>query len=475
MAPAAPVLREVALDDKYALDSGRVYLTGVQALVRLLMLQRQRDSLAGLEHRRVRLGLPRLAPGRTRSGAVEGSEVPRPRQRALPARPERGPRGHGDLGHAAAQPPRRREGRRRVLDVVRQGPGRGSLRRRVQARQLRGHVAARRRAGARRRRPRGEVVDDPAPVRPRVLGRADAGAVSLVGAGDPRPRAARLGDEPLLGLLGRLQVRRRHGRELGVGPRRPGAHPHHRPRRLPAAAGRRVDPLARRVPRHRGADAGLQGVRGTALLPGEPPEPGGHRLPEPAARHHHQRQELPRRAPGAGGPRPRRAQVRGAGHPRLQGRHDLAARARRRARLRARPGGDPGRRGEAPDRRVPAEGAALQLARRRAPARRRQVRREGRVGAAARRVAAARRRRAHAGDGRARDREAHRTGSGSRPTRPTGGRSRSASTGSTPRKPRSPSRRSRSRGCPTSARDARTTPRRRFPTAAARPPASAAT
>jgi indolepyruvate ferredoxin oxidoreductase len=48
MAPAAPVLREVALDDKYALDSGRVYLTGVQALVRLLMLQRQRDRLAGL-------------------------------------------------------------------------------------------------------------------------------------------------------------------------------------------------------------------------------------------------------------------------------------------------------------------------------------------------------------------------------------------------------------------------------------------
>ena len=49
MASAAPVLREVALDDKYALDSGRVYLTGVQALVRLLMLQRQRDSLAGLD------------------------------------------------------------------------------------------------------------------------------------------------------------------------------------------------------------------------------------------------------------------------------------------------------------------------------------------------------------------------------------------------------------------------------------------
>ena len=47
MAPAA-LPREVSLDDKYALDAGRVYLTGVQALVRALMLQRQRDRMAGL-------------------------------------------------------------------------------------------------------------------------------------------------------------------------------------------------------------------------------------------------------------------------------------------------------------------------------------------------------------------------------------------------------------------------------------------
>ena len=44
----APALRTVTLDDKYDLESGRVYVTGVQALVRLLMLQRQRDALAGL-------------------------------------------------------------------------------------------------------------------------------------------------------------------------------------------------------------------------------------------------------------------------------------------------------------------------------------------------------------------------------------------------------------------------------------------
>src|SRR5260221_3675786 len=41
-------LAAVTLDDKYALEEGRVYLSGVQALVRLPMLQRQRDQAAGL-------------------------------------------------------------------------------------------------------------------------------------------------------------------------------------------------------------------------------------------------------------------------------------------------------------------------------------------------------------------------------------------------------------------------------------------
>src|SRR5207302_4771566 len=40
-------LATVTLDDKYVLESGRVYLTGTQALVRLPMLQRQRDAAAG--------------------------------------------------------------------------------------------------------------------------------------------------------------------------------------------------------------------------------------------------------------------------------------------------------------------------------------------------------------------------------------------------------------------------------------------
>ena len=45
-------LGDVTLDDKYTLESGRVYLTGIQALVRLPMMQRARDQARGPQHRR---------------------------------------------------------------------------------------------------------------------------------------------------------------------------------------------------------------------------------------------------------------------------------------------------------------------------------------------------------------------------------------------------------------------------------------
>ncbi|QPF72072.1 indolepyruvate ferredoxin oxidoreductase family protein [Roseateles sp. DAIF2] len=41
-------LEKVSLDDKYALDHGRAFMSGVQALVRLPMLQRTRDAMVGL-------------------------------------------------------------------------------------------------------------------------------------------------------------------------------------------------------------------------------------------------------------------------------------------------------------------------------------------------------------------------------------------------------------------------------------------
>jgi hypothetical protein len=38
----------VSLDDKYDLTKERVFITGTQAIVRLLLMQRERDRLAGL-------------------------------------------------------------------------------------------------------------------------------------------------------------------------------------------------------------------------------------------------------------------------------------------------------------------------------------------------------------------------------------------------------------------------------------------
>ena len=48
MARTGPALKQVSLDDKYALDTARAYMTGIEALVRLPMLQHQRDLSRGL-------------------------------------------------------------------------------------------------------------------------------------------------------------------------------------------------------------------------------------------------------------------------------------------------------------------------------------------------------------------------------------------------------------------------------------------
>ncbi len=48
MQAAAALRPDVTLDDKYALEQGSIYVSGIQALVRLPLLQRQRDLAAGL-------------------------------------------------------------------------------------------------------------------------------------------------------------------------------------------------------------------------------------------------------------------------------------------------------------------------------------------------------------------------------------------------------------------------------------------
>ena len=47
--PPEPGLRQVALADKYTATSGEIYLSGIQALVRLPLMQRLRDQAAGLQ------------------------------------------------------------------------------------------------------------------------------------------------------------------------------------------------------------------------------------------------------------------------------------------------------------------------------------------------------------------------------------------------------------------------------------------
>lgn len=46
--PHSQLIKSVSLDDKYTLDRGRAYMNGTQALVRLTLLQKERDRRAGL-------------------------------------------------------------------------------------------------------------------------------------------------------------------------------------------------------------------------------------------------------------------------------------------------------------------------------------------------------------------------------------------------------------------------------------------
>ena len=71
MTHATPhLLRNVQLDDKFAPGPTRVYLTGIDALVRLPLLQHEIDTAAGLKDRWLYLGIPWKSTGRLGSGAM---------------------------------------------------------------------------------------------------------------------------------------------------------------------------------------------------------------------------------------------------------------------------------------------------------------------------------------------------------------------------------------------------------------------
>jgi hypothetical protein len=155
------------LADNLWASSGVVFLTGTQALVRLLCMQRQRDAARGLDSRGFVSGY-RGSPLGGVDQAIWKARQPAS-SRTASASCRRSTRTWPPpqvLGTQQRRVRPRARGRWRVRHVVRQGAGRGPRGRRDQARQRGRHLATRRRAGGGGRRPRGRVLVDPQCQRP---------------------------------------------------------------------------------------------------------------------------------------------------------------------------------------------------------------------------------------------------------------------------------------------------------------------
>ena len=174
------------------------YLSGIQALVQLPMMQHERDVAAGLNTAGFVSGYRGSPLGNLDESLWKARALAAHRSTSCRASTRTG--GDRRLGHAAGQPVPRRQIRRRLRHVVRQGPRRRPQHGRVQARQRGRHLAARRGAAGGGRRPRRLVLHHPAPVRPHLLRRHGAAAVPGRGAGIPGLRRARLGDVALFRL-----------------------------------------------------------------------------------------------------------------------------------------------------------------------------------------------------------------------------------------------------------------------------------
>ena len=197
-------LSSVTLDDKYTLERGRAYMSGMQALVRLPMLQQERDHAAGLNTAGLHLRLPWLALGRTRPVACGRRKASRRASDRVPAGLERRPRRDRRLGITAGQPvPRARH----TTACSRCGTARARASTAAATSSSTPTSPASSRHG-------GVLVlagDDHAAKSSTLAHQSDhifkacddAGAVSVEGAGISRLRPARLGDESLLRPVGR--------------------------------------------------------------------------------------------------------------------------------------------------------------------------------------------------------------------------------------------------------------------------------
>ena len=228
----------VTLEDKYALDRGRVFITGVQALLRIMLDQGRRDEREGLKTAGFISGYRGSPLGGLDQQAARAAKTLAERhilfKEAI----------NEDLGATAVWGTQQanlfpgRPLRRRLRPLVRQGARRRPHRRRLQARQLRRNLGQGRGAGGGRRRPRLQVVHPALPVGVRLPGLRDAGPGARRRPGGARLRPSRLRPVALLGPVGGADRPGRHHGFRGHHPRRSRAGRVRAAREFPPPVGR---------------------------------------------------------------------------------------------------------------------------------------------------------------------------------------------------------------------------------------------
>ena len=190
-APLPPALHRSPsrLTTKYALARGHVFMSGIQALVRLPCCSSSATPCRQGTPPAWSAGYRGSPPGRLRPRALEGQGTPAGAQHRVPARRQRGARRDRALGarRCWATPP---AGSQKLTACSASGTaraGRGPLLRRLQACQPGWHHAWGGGDRGRRRRPRGQSSSAPHQSDHVFKRLRPAGVLPVQRAGDPRP------------------------------------------------------------------------------------------------------------------------------------------------------------------------------------------------------------------------------------------------------------------------------------------------